>query len=155
MHFLKKMIQSKPYSAAYVWLFNVTKTVAGLYTTNLKVLIEDNIKGGDVSFFKMPGTFIKKIWLYITTGAHRPWVIAIGIAEALWSIIRYIACILAAVWLYKQKKWSILALSFVYVSYFFGITGHDGCARFRMMNEGILLILAAGGIATLTKKDRL
>jgi hypothetical protein len=40
-----------------------------------------------------------------------------------------------------------------YAGYFLIITGHDGCARFRMMIEWNLLALTAFGIAILFKNN--
>ncbi len=139
-------LRSKPMLFIKVWLTNVTKTLLGLYTTNLKVLVEEDVKGGDISFFKMHGTVFDKAWQYVSYGATHWWVMAIGLFEAFWHVIRYLFC-LAGLWLlYRRRYYNVLVLCLLYLAYFSLITGHDGCARFRMMFEFLLIILAAGGL---------
>jgi len=137
----------KPWLFAYVWMLNVVKTYAGLYTTNLKVLVQPLVHGGSISFFKMAGTMPQRVWAYITAGATKPWVIAVGVFEALFALVRYVLCLcgLWAVW--RRRKYAIFVLFVCTILYFSLITGHDGCARFRMMFEYALIVLAAVGFA--------
>lgn len=145
-------LKDKPLLFVYVWLNNVFKTFLGLYTTNLKVLVEPHVYGGTISFFKMQGGVLGKSWAYITAGATKKWVIAVGIFEAFWSVVRYVLFLLALVVLFRTGKMHWLLLSLAFIGYFSLITGHDGCARFRMMFEFLLIILAAGGVTCLAWK---
>ncbi|MCK4650889.1 glycosyltransferase family 39 protein [Candidatus Babeliales bacterium] len=129
-----------------IWLKNVFKTCVGLFTTNLKVLIERDVKGGDISFFKMEGNFFKRIFDYITCGTKNPLIKIVGVFEAIWSVLRYILCLIALFFLVFKKKWLTFFFFFFYLFYFSMITGHDGCARFRMMFEPVLLVLASFGL---------
>ncbi|MFA6492093.1 MAG: hypothetical protein WCW33_04670 [Candidatus Babeliales bacterium] len=138
-------LRDNPWIFIYVWIKNVLKTFAGLYTTNLKVLIAPSVHGIGVSFFKTSGTLITRVWSYIAAGAPAPWVIIIGCCEAVLSLLRYFLCLIALVGLIRCKKIVPVALCCAYIVYFSLITGHDGCARFRMMFEFLLIILAAGG----------
>lgn len=147
--FFWSSLRQKPLLFVHVWLINVFKTFAGLYTTNLKVLVEPQVHGGAISYFKMQGGVANKVWAYITAGATTHWVVAVGIFEALWSVIRYLLCMLAMIALFRTGKIHWLLLSLAFIGYFSLITGHDGCARFRMMFEFLLIILAAGGFSTL------
>ena len=128
-----------------VWLINVLKTCVGLFTTNLKVLVEPEVRGGDISFFKTSGTVLQRIWNYIMGGTDSWCIKFVGLFEALWSILRYVFCLISILFLILKKRWRILTLFALYLFYFSMITGHDGCARFRMMFESILIILAAQG----------
>jgi 4-amino-4-deoxy-L-arabinose transferase-like glycosyltransferase len=139
-------LQDHPLTFMYVWGKNVIKTFAGLYTTNLKVLVAPSVHGGGISFFKTSGTVITRVWAYITVGAYAPWVTVVGCCEVVWSLLRYLLCCVALVGLVRCKKMLPALLCCAYIAYFSLITGHDGCARFRMMFEFLLIILAAGGI---------
>lgn len=138
-------LQQRPILFVRVWLTNVFKTMVGLYTTNLKVLVEPHVHGGAISFFKMQGGVLTKAWAYIAAGASKPWVVAVGFCEALWSVLRYLLCLLGLVMLFRSRKIELLLLALAFIAYFALITGHDGCARFRMMFEFLLIVLAAGG----------
>jgi hypothetical protein len=144
-------LRDNPGTFIYVWCKNIFKTCVGLYTTNLKVLVAPSVYGGGVSFFATSGNVITRITTYLTAGARMPWVIAVGVFEALWAIIRYLLIILALGTLVRRKKWLLVALCGIYILYFSFITGHDGCARFRMMFEFLLIILAAGGVSVMKK----
>ncbi len=140
-------LKKHPLLFVRVWLLNVFKTLVGLYTTNLKVLLEPAVHGGSVSYFKMQGSLLHKAWAYITAGATNSWIIAVGALEALWSFIRYILCFLGLYALLKRKQYFFFLLCVAFIGYFALITGHDGCARFRMMFEFLLIVLAAGGVS--------
>ncbi len=142
----KQDFMENPTLFVYVWFKNIIKTFLGLFTTNLKVLIEPYVHGGDISFFKMHGTVFQKVLLYIESGASSNWLKSIGFYEAIWSIIRYILCFFALITIFTNKKYTLLYFISSYIFYFSIITGHDGCARFRMMFEFVLIILASIGL---------
>lgn len=146
--FWQKVVH-KPLLVGYVWLLNVMKTCAGLYATNLKVLVEPQVFGGAISYFKIPGGWCAKAWGYITAGATRPWVVAVTLFEVFYSLMRYILCAVALWFLFRKKQWLALATIVIFIAYFALITGHDGCARFRMMFEFLLIVLAAGGLGSI------
>lgn len=148
--FWKNLLEN-PLLFLRVWLKNVFKTWAGLYTTNLKVLVEPNVRGGDISYFKMSGTMLDKACAYITAGATKQWVKIVGYLEVFFNIMRYFLCLLGLFILLKTKKIDFFILSLLFLGYFSLITGHDGCARFRMMFEFLLIVLAAGGSISLVK----
>ena len=141
-----RTFKSSPVLFVKVLLINVGKTFAGLYATNLKVLIEDDTRGGDVSFFKTNGGILQRSWSYIAAGTNSNIIKIIGLSEAIWNIIRYFLCFIALISLALKKQWNIFFLFSLFVFYFSMITGHDGCARFRMMFEFVLIILAAKGM---------
>jgi 4-amino-4-deoxy-L-arabinose transferase-like glycosyltransferase len=142
----KRDLIKKPILFVRVWLKNVTKTFLGLFTTNLKVLVEPNVKGGDISFFKTKGNLIQRAWFYIESGATSNWLKAVGWYEAIWTILRYIFCFFALLTIFYLRRYTLLYFINSYIFYFSIITGHDGCSRFRMMFEFVLIILTAFGI---------
>lgn len=144
-------LKQKPYLFAQVWFVNVAKTLVGLYTTNLKVLVEPQVHGGAISYFKMSGNVWQKALRYITAGATQQWVVVVGLFEVVYSLVRYVLAIFGICFLLKKRQWHWLLLSLAFIAYFSLITGHDGCARFRMMFECMLIILAAGGITQIKK----
>ncbi len=134
-----------------VWLKNVSKTWFGLFATNLKVLVEPCVNGGDISYFKTRGSILDRIHSYVSAGATQSWVVVVGYLEVLWSLLRLFLSLIGMLWLVKNHRWSLLWLCVAYLTYFSLITGHDGCARFRMLFEFILILLAALGIWALVQ----
>lgn len=139
-------LKQNPHLFIFAWLKNVFKTCVGLYTTNLKVLVDPSVHGGDISFFRLHGSSLQKIHRYIVAGTSLGWVHVVGYAEAVWSIIRYLLCALGLYGIIITRRYAILYLFLSHLFYYSMITGHDGCARFRMLFEFILIILAAYGL---------
>jgi hypothetical protein len=144
-------VKAKPFIAAWYWGFNMFKTAVGLYATNLKVLI-GAVRGGDVSFFKQTGSVLQKMYGYLTKGASERWVVVVAVAEAMLLLLRYLF-VVAGLWKLflrivagkSEQGWQLF-LAVAFLGYFIVVTGHDGCARFRMMIEFLLIVLAAGGL---------
>jgi 4-amino-4-deoxy-L-arabinose transferase-like glycosyltransferase len=147
----KKDLTENYFNFASVWLKNVFKTLVGLYSTNLKVLLNKDLRGGDISFFKTKGKFLERIKTYIFAGTNLPGMTSTilktaSVYEAIWSILRYILAFLGLLFLLIKRDFKYFFFLFFYIFYFALITGHDGCARFRMMFEPALIILAAQGL---------
>lgn len=150
----KKDLYAHPMLFLTVWLANVGKTFLGLYTSNLKVLI-GKINNYDISFFRKKGTWLQKIHRYVSGGTTHAWVAAVGYLECGFQVIRYLLCLLACIVLTARRRWHVLYLFCVYLFYFSMITGHDGCARFRMMFESVLIILTAYALVWLFCAERM
>ena len=48
--------------------------------------------------------------------------------------------------LFESREYFLISFFVLTIGYFAFITGHDGCARYRMMFEGLYIILAAYGL---------
>jgi len=144
-----KYVRQHPLACVRVWLTNVTKTLVGLYSTQLKVLLEPSIKGGDHSFFKISGTYYERAMGYIMQGTTSAVVKTLSFFEVVWSIIRWMLVFIAFFVLLSRKYYMICWLfgSFIAQSAF--VTGMDGCCRYRIMFEPLLIILAAVGIVVI------
>lgn len=141
-------IYQHPLTAITVWLKNVIRTLGGLYSTQLKALLNPTIKGGACSFFKQTGNIITRMWHYITFGTTSPLIICIVLAEIIFLLIEYAAALIGIAQLWYTNR--AMALFFIsYISYFVLITGHDGCGRYRIMLEPVLLVLAGAGVMRL------
>lgn len=149
--YFKQYVQQHPFVLVYVWAVNMAKTMFGLFSSNLKVLVGSHFRGQPLSFFRKTGSLSERLWSYITYGTTRSWVKGVALAEALWSILRFGFVFVALCVLCLKRQWWMLLFCMTYILYFCGITGHDGCARFRMMFEFVLIMLAAGGIDTMIK----
>jgi len=145
-------IKAEPALFIKTWLSQVLKTFAGLFTSNLKVLISDDLEGGDVSFFSAkagsgaPVSLPTKIHAYIASGTESVAVITIGYLEMVYNLLLYLFCFIALLALLARRSWLLLYLASSYIFYFSMVTGFDGCARYRMTFEWLLIILAAYGI---------
>ncbi|MFA5074612.1 MAG: glycosyltransferase family 39 protein [Candidatus Babeliales bacterium] len=149
-----KNLKENPIIFIKIWLQNVLKTFLGLFSSNLKILFDPNIKTGEISFFNKTGNFFQKINLYIINNTNSFYIKLIAYFESIWTIIRYIFCFFALLFLFIKKKWAILLFLLIYIFYFSMITGHDGCARFRMMFEPVLIILTAYGLTMVLESIR-
>lgn len=143
---LRRDVIQYPKEALTALVKNWIKTLCGLYTTNLKVLIAPEANPGGLSFFRLSGTFFERCHAYITGNTSLTWIKTLGYWEAALLIINYFFLILGLLALCTQHRWATLIFAILYLTYFVGITGHDGCARFRMMFDMLLIALAAGGI---------
>ena len=146
-------VKQHPLSACYVWLNNVMRSMFGLYSSELKSLLNPAVKGGSCSFFKQNGLLHQRLWSYITYGSPSVWVTFITLYEALWLCLEYVLALLGLWILLKRKQYLITIFFILYISYFLMITGHDGCGRYRMMIEPVLLVLASAGFARLVSYE--
>ncbi len=134
-----------PVAAVQVWITQMLKTLMGLYTNHLKVLLSTEIKGGECSFFKFSGTLYQKIMQYLVYKTDSYFLIFLGIFEL---IIRLICIFFALIGIYQiiiQKDWCGFWFLIIPTGYFWGITGADGCGRLRMFVEPFFIILSSVG----------
>lgn len=130
-----------PLQAAYVWFINVGKTAFGMMCTQLKVFFNPAIRGGVCSYFSqsMNG------WShYVQFGALSPVIVCICYAEVIFNCLRIICVPFGLYALHSKRAIIYLFVSFIITSII--ITGTDGCARYRMPAEGLLIILMVLGI---------
>lgn len=146
-HVFLQDIRNHPFKASAIWLKNCLKTWLGLYTTHIKLLLEPELSGGDISFFKQQGSLYEKIKNYIRAGTDKEWLQALAWYEALFLVLRLCFLTLGFFWLYKKQEYASAIILLLYMAYFTIITGHDGCARFRMLLEPALILLSSLGIA--------
>jgi hypothetical protein len=132
-----------PGTFVYVWLLNVIKTVCGLFTTQLKVLIEPQVRGGDCSFFLTSGTIIERAYAYIESGITHSWIRWIAWLEAGWMIVRAWLVMIGFWGLFQEKKYGLLGIFVLCLMLFCGVTGMDGCCRYRIVCEPLLIMITA------------
>ena len=77
-----------PFSFLLIWLQNVVKTIFGLFATQLKVLIEPAIQGGDCSFFIITGTLFNRMYQYMHMGITHRWLYWVVWGEVIMSVMR-------------------------------------------------------------------
>lgn len=128
---------------------NWLKTLLGLYTSNVKLLVDNAFVSGCLSFFTLKGSFIQRLCGYISGHTEHAWIKWLGCIEAALLLFRYILLPFGFWALCARQRWWDVAFIVLYLGYFLGISGHDGCARFRMMIDMIILALAAGGYSSL------
>lgn len=143
---LRDYAYAHPCSVIALWLSNVIKTWLGLFSTQLKILLNPALKGGDTSFSCTKGSLIHRLYRYCIQGAISKTVAAIALLEAFLLIIRYIFAAIGLLNLIRTKQYFIASFFVLYLGYCSIITGHDGCARYRMPLEPVLIILATSGI---------
>lgn len=127
----------------YVWLQNMVKTVCGLFSTQVKVFFNPEIRGTLVSFFAFPGSGLGMVFSYLTAGMHSPSLCLVLFFELLYMCVEYTLVMYAFLRLIADKHYYVSMLFFWYCAVIIGTTGFDGCARFRFACEPIFIILAA------------
>ena len=127
------------------WLINVSKIFLGLFTTQLKTLVNEDLRGGEVSFFKHTGSWFDRLDGYIRQGACAFWVVVVAWYEIIYSLLRYLFFLVGMVALLRERRWIIASFLGLYISYFSCAIAFDGTARYRFFFEFILLMLAAYG----------
>jgi hypothetical protein len=142
-------VATHPWLAVKIWLFNVGKTMFGLFTTQLKVMLSPTLAPGALSITKIVGPWWAKPLTYITGGATSSWVVLLGVLDALWSCVRWVLLALGALYIVSQRAWRDSAAIFLFTMYFLMVTGHDGSGRYRMMVEPLLVVLTAVGVHVL------
>lgn len=140
---------SHPLTCFIVWTKNVSKTLFGLFTTQMKVLLSTCVKGGDVSFFTINGSVFSRAYQYIIKGSPFRSVSVIASLEALWTLIRYLLVLLAFVALWRARCYAMMLFFSAYFFCFSIITGFDGCGRYRTLFEPMLIVLTAVAILLL------
>ncbi|MBT3580746.1 hypothetical protein HN511_00430 [bacterium] len=155
---LMLIVLKNPLDSAYVWFQNVSKSFFGLVLSFLKVLLDPKLRGGYCSFFKTNGSIFERVKKYVTMGTDSKLLYAIGFLEILYLLFTYVLSAFALVVLFLRRE-KIIHFFTLYIMYFSMITGHDGCARFRIMFEFVIIILASYGLfiflAVLNKKIKL
>ncbi len=141
--------QKHPLVFAKVWATNVLKTIFGLYATQLKLLLNPTLEGGSHSFFKISGTVCERCVTYIVGGSPNTIVVGVALFEFFWNLVRWLLVLCALVLLVRRRSWCLLYLFGAYTFQCAFVTGIDGCCRYRMTFEPILIMLAAIGIYAL------
>lgn len=137
--------KQEPVVYVYVWMQNVSKSMCGLFSTQLKVLLDPMLKGGSCSFFATNGTFLDRIGAYLWQGAHSWTMRVVVVYEALWSVMR-IGGFMIGLFMLMNKKYYVM--TFLIISFIMQcvlITGFDGCARYRLICEPLILVVVAAG----------
>ncbi|MBS1986455.1 glycosyltransferase family 39 protein [Candidatus Dependentiae bacterium] len=142
-----------PATCAYVWSENVAKTLFGLFSTQFKQLFAGrNDPQHPHSFFWLQGSLASRIYNYVIGGAVRPWIGWVALVEAFWSLIRWFCVLVACLMLWHKRSWVPFWLCTLFILTLAGMTGMDGCCRYRMTFEPILIILTAYGIVCAYQK---
>lgn len=154
---LKSYCANKPLLVIKVWLWNMLKTLCASYSTQLKLLVNPSLKGAENSFFQKKGTMLEKFYFYLLADFKGSFAYYVALINLLYMVILLVCLPIGFIALLYYRQYQLLLFLLVTIVYFSFITGHDGCARYRLMFEHIYIIMAAVGIYALTmnimKKD--
>ncbi len=140
---LFESIQGHPFIAAYVWSINVAKTVCGLFFSQLKLYLNPDLLGNHVSYFSDLSTGIIG---YISYGLTNSNYMLIALYELIMQASR-IVLLPYAFFSLKAERHTVFFVLFIGTMML--ITGTDGCARYRMPIEPLLIIFQAVGLRAL------
>lgn len=143
-------ISSYPHIFCYIWMINVIKTWLGLYITQLKSMIEPPDHLPLHSFFNQKGSLLDRFYSYIVGATSSTGVITLAWIEFFYTVMR-LGCAAIGLFILFHRR-GILGWFFLSMMIVFSIvTGIDGCCRYRITFEPILLLLAAMGLVYLYK----
>jgi dolichyl-phosphate-mannose-protein mannosyltransferase len=145
-------LKQYPLVCCSVWLHNVIKTIGGLFSTQLKLLLNPNIRGGDISFFITQGNLFERWYSYSIGGTPHTIIKIIALAEGIWSLIRWLLVGFGLLLLAARRQWLILNFCLLFILNGTLITGFDGCGRYRVIVEPILIMVASYAIITIVEK---
>lgn len=134
-----------PHIFCYIWMQNVIKTWLGLYSTQLKSMIQPPDYLPTHSFFNQKGPLLSRLYTYIVGAADRVDIMILAWAELFYALMRLIFAAIGLSVLMQQKRimgWFFLSMMITFSI----VTGIDGCCRYRIAFEPILLLLAAIGL---------
>lgn len=137
-------VKAYPLLCAKIWCVNVCKTWCGLYATQLKKMIEPDGSLSGHSFFGQQGTLFEKMYAYIVGGTASAWVVVLGWYECIWSIFRLLFALCGLCFLFKKDVYA----GWLFLSACISLslpTGIDGCCRYRIIFEAVLILLSAIG----------
>lgn len=145
-HYFYYYISHYPHISVYIWMQNVIKTWLGLYATQLKSMIEPREQLSMHSFFNQEGSVMDRFYAYIAGGTTSSEMVILSWIEVFYTLIRLIGACLGLFVLFNQKQkmygWFFLSMMISFSI----VTGIDGCCRYRITFEPILLLLAAIGL---------
>ncbi len=141
-----EFVFKSPFYVAYLWLFNVMKTFGGLYSSQMKLLINPELKGTETSFFQKSGSSRARLHAYLTDGIESSFLCIIAYWQFIWMMLQQVLLAMSFFVIFKSREYFLISFFVLTIGYFAFITGHDGCARYRMMFEGLYIILAAYGL---------
>ncbi|MEX0940361.1 MAG: glycosyltransferase family 39 protein [Candidatus Babeliales bacterium] len=136
----------KPTLVIGIWLNNMLKTLGGFYTSQLKFLVNPALKGISTSFFEKNGSWYDCIKAYIFDGTNNHLVQSISFLYLICVFFQFFLIMSTLCICLVQGRFFLASFFGLTILYFAFITGHDGCARYRIMFEGLYLLLAALGI---------
>jgi len=142
-------VYEHPGTFVYVWLLNVSKTVFGLFSTQLKMLFAPC--GTTHSFFASQGTMTMRMYQYVVGGTPYKALQCIAMLEAIWSLLRWLLVFVACGIFMRQRQYVLLMFFVMYCAQLAFVTGMDGCCRYRATFEPVLLMLAAVGVYALVR----
>jgi hypothetical protein len=132
-----------------IWAENVGKTLFGLFGTQFKQLLAGrNDPERPHSFFLLSGSLATRLYIYVTGGCPptHPWVKWLCVAEVVWSVVRWFLVLVAGVVLLSRRQYWLCMMCVLVIGVFAVMTGMDGCCRYRMTFEPILIILTTYGM---------
>lgn len=144
-YYFHHYIWNYPYVCSYIWLCNIFKTWFGLYATQLKKMVAPC---QDIhSFFRQNGSLYDCIQCYITGGTDSKAMAWLSWINVWYDAIRLFFACLGLVVLYKRAQTMQVVFFLSWMMSMSIVTGIDGCCRYRLTYEPILLLLASIGLA--------
>ena len=122
-----------------------------MYSVQLQLLFDPNMRGNVVPFHEIQGGFIGQLYNYFAWAFRNPYVGSLMLFEAVMNGFKWFLGAWGIVSWYQKKSYELLVFFFCVIGCFSAVTGFYGAGRYRILFEPLLLILAAQGILSLYK----
>lgn len=149
-----KTIHDHPFIAVRIWVQNIFKTLLGLYSTHLKMLLNPTLKGGDCSFFKGNGSLFERMQQYVSCGSTYSWLTGVGWFEVFYNALKILGVFLGFCLMLVHRRWRQFFLCGIMIGYFLCITGPDGCARLRLIADAVMMMVAGYGFTAIVNPKK-
>jgi len=139
-------LKNHPTTFIAVIVRNMIKTMFGLFSTQMKVLF-GSLQGGQSPFFAQAGSLIQRVHMYLAIGTDGAWFLFfVALCEALWTVIRLLFLFVGFASLFARSRYILLLFFTSFIGYVVVVSAFDGCARYRMPIEPLLLMVTAFGM---------
>ena len=140
-----------PFIVLKLYVQNISKTFFGLYSVQLQLLFDPNMRGNIVPFHEIQGGLLGQLYNYFVWAFRNPFVGSLMLFEAAMNGFKWLLGAWALKDWYQKGSYELLIFFFCVIGCFSAVTGFYGAGRYRILFEPLLLILAAQGILSLYK----
>jgi hypothetical protein len=140
-----------PFIVIKMYLQNISKTFFGLYSVQLQLLFDSNMRGNIIPFHEIEGGLLGQLYSYFTWAFRNPFVGSLMLFEAGMNGFKWVLGGWAVKEWYHKGSYELLTFFLCVIGCFSAVTGFYGAGRYRILFEPLLLILAAQGILSLYK----
>ena len=137
-----------------MYLQNISKTFFGLYSVQLQLLFDPQMRGNILPFHEIQEGIVGQLYNYFAWAFRNPFVGMLMLFEAVMNGLKWLLDAWVLKHWYQKGSYELLVFFLCVIGCFSAVTGFYGAGRYRILFEPLLLILAAQGILSLCRKTK-